>query len=88
MGAPEPQAPIAQTPATFSYEHEGDRQFATTLARGDLGRAERVEDLTIRVAGVGRGAAPRPCAPGGEHADGEQDGHRDEKLQHVKIRSW
>src|SRR5688572_519093 len=34
MGAPEPQAPIAQAPATFSYEHEGDRQFATTLARG------------------------------------------------------
>ena len=34
MGAPEPQAPISQSPATFSYEHEGDRQFATTLARG------------------------------------------------------
>ena len=34
MGAPEPQAPISQIPATFSYEHEGDRQFATTLARG------------------------------------------------------
>lgn len=34
MGAPEPQAPISQVPATFSYEHEGDRQFATTLARG------------------------------------------------------
>ena len=24
----------AAAPATFSYEHEGDRQFATTLARG------------------------------------------------------
>ena len=38
MGAPESQAPISpapsQVPATFSYEHEGDRQFATTLARG------------------------------------------------------
>ena len=34
MGAPEPAAPISQVPATFSYEHEGDRQFATTLARG------------------------------------------------------
>ena len=34
MGAPEPTAPLSQPPATFSYEHEGDRQFATTLARG------------------------------------------------------
>src|SRR5882762_7276525 len=35
MGAPEATAPLSQpTPATFSYEHEGDRQFATTLARG------------------------------------------------------
>ena len=34
MGAPEPAAPISQPPAAFSYEHEGDRQFATTLARG------------------------------------------------------
>ena len=34
MGAPEPAAPLTQVPATFSYEHEGDRQFATTLARG------------------------------------------------------
>jgi DNA-binding IclR family transcriptional regulator len=25
---------MPQAPATFSYEHEGDRQFATTLARG------------------------------------------------------
>ncbi len=33
MGAPEPAAPLSQ-PAGFSYEHEGDRQFATTLARG------------------------------------------------------
>src|SRR2546423_6603602 len=34
MGAPEPAAPLSQTPGTFSYEHDGDRQFATTLARG------------------------------------------------------
>ena len=34
MGAPEPTAPLSPPPATFSYEHEGDRQFATTLARG------------------------------------------------------
>ena len=34
MGAPEPTAPLSAAPATFSYEHEGDRQFATTLARG------------------------------------------------------
>ena len=34
MGAPEPAAPLAQPVGAFSYEHEGDRQFATTLARG------------------------------------------------------
>ena len=34
MGAPEPTAPLSQPTAGFSYEHEGDRQFATTLARG------------------------------------------------------
>ena len=34
MGAPEATAAISPNPATFSYEHEGDRQFATTLARG------------------------------------------------------
>jgi DNA-binding IclR family transcriptional regulator len=34
MGAPEATAPLSQPTATFSYEHEGDRQFATTLARG------------------------------------------------------
>ena len=34
MGAPEPTAPLSAPPTTFSYEHEGDRQFATTLARG------------------------------------------------------
>ena len=34
MGAPEPAAPLSLPQATFSYEHEGDRQFATTLARG------------------------------------------------------
>jgi DNA-binding IclR family transcriptional regulator len=33
MGAPEPAAPLSH-PAAYSYEHEGDRQFATTLARG------------------------------------------------------
>ncbi len=34
MGAPDPAAPLSPPAATFSYEHEGDRQFATTLARG------------------------------------------------------
>src|SRR4029078_13085185 len=34
MGAPEPAAPLSPPAGTFSYEHEGDRQFATTLARG------------------------------------------------------
>ena len=34
MGAPEATAPLSQPTGTFSYEHEGDRQFATTLARG------------------------------------------------------
>ncbi len=34
MGAPEPTAPLSQPGVTYSYEHEGDRQFATTLARG------------------------------------------------------
>jgi len=34
MGAPEPAAPLSLPQAAFSYEHEGDRQFATTLARG------------------------------------------------------
>src|SRR5579859_2221118 len=34
LGAPEPAAPLSQPAASFSYEHEGDRQFATTLARG------------------------------------------------------
>jgi DNA-binding IclR family transcriptional regulator len=34
MGAPEASAPLSPAGATFSYEHEGDRQFATTLARG------------------------------------------------------
>lgn len=35
MGAPESAVPLSP-PATpqYSYEHEGDRQFATTLARG------------------------------------------------------
>ncbi len=36
MGAPESNIPLS-TPAAlpaYSYEHEGDRQFATTLARG------------------------------------------------------
>jgi DNA-binding IclR family transcriptional regulator len=34
MGAPEPTASLSQPGAAYSYEHEGDRQFATTLARG------------------------------------------------------
>ncbi|TAK50414.1 MAG: IclR family transcriptional regulator [Betaproteobacteria bacterium] len=34
MGATEPTAPLSQAGVTYSYEHEGDRQFATTLARG------------------------------------------------------
>ena len=34
MGAPEAAAPLSPPSANFSYEHEGDRQFATTLARG------------------------------------------------------
>ena len=34
MGAPEANAPLSHAGAPYSYEHEGDRQFATTLARG------------------------------------------------------
>ena len=34
MGASEPTVSLSPTPGPFSYEHEGDRQFATTLARG------------------------------------------------------
>jgi DNA-binding IclR family transcriptional regulator len=34
MGAPEATAPLSHAGAPYSYEHEGDRQFATTLARG------------------------------------------------------
>ena len=34
MGAPESNAPLSPADTHFSYEHEGDRQFATTLARG------------------------------------------------------
>jgi DNA-binding IclR family transcriptional regulator len=34
MGAPESTAPLSPAEPHFSYEHEGDRQFATTLARG------------------------------------------------------
>jgi len=34
MGAPEANAPLSPAATTYSYEHEGDRQFATTLARG------------------------------------------------------
>jgi len=34
MGAPEPNAPLSAPGIAYSYEHEGDRQFATTLARG------------------------------------------------------
>jgi DNA-binding IclR family transcriptional regulator len=34
MGAPESDAPLSTPTPHYSYEHEGDRQFATTLARG------------------------------------------------------
>ena len=34
MGAPESAAPLSPATPQYSYEHEGDRQFATTLARG------------------------------------------------------
>ena len=34
MGAPESNAPLSPAAVPYSYEHEGDRQFATTLARG------------------------------------------------------
>src|SRR2546429_5157343 len=34
MGAPEPAAPLSPPAGAFSYEHEGDPQFATTLSRG------------------------------------------------------
>jgi len=34
MGAPESTVPLSPPGSSFSYEHEGDRQFATTLARG------------------------------------------------------
>jgi len=34
MGASESAAPLSVPAGSFSYEHEGDRQFATTLARG------------------------------------------------------
>ena len=34
MGAPESEVPLSPAASHYSYEHEGDRQFATTLARG------------------------------------------------------
>src|SRR3970040_2453604 len=34
MGAPESEVPRSPAASHYSYEHEGDRQFATTLARG------------------------------------------------------
>ena len=34
MGASEPAESLSPAPSPYSYEHEGDRQFATTLARG------------------------------------------------------
>jgi len=34
MGATDPAVASLSPPTTYSYEHEGDRQFATTLARG------------------------------------------------------
>jgi DNA-binding IclR family transcriptional regulator len=34
MGVSDPEASLSPAPGPYSYEHEGDRQFATTLARG------------------------------------------------------
>ena len=34
MGGPDPAVPLSPAAPAFSYEHQGDRQFATTLARG------------------------------------------------------
>ena len=34
MGASEPSVSLSPPAGPYSYEHEGDRQFATTLARG------------------------------------------------------
>jgi DNA-binding IclR family transcriptional regulator len=34
MGASDAVETLSQPPSPYSYEHEGDRQFATTLARG------------------------------------------------------
>jgi DNA-binding IclR family transcriptional regulator len=34
MGASDPTTSLSPPPPPYSYEHEGDRQFATTLARG------------------------------------------------------
>lgn len=34
MGVSEPTVSLSQQEPVYSYEHEGDRQFATTLARG------------------------------------------------------
>jgi DNA-binding IclR family transcriptional regulator len=34
MGASDPVETLSQPSSPYSYEHEGDRQFATTLARG------------------------------------------------------
>ncbi len=34
MGAPESTVSLSSPAPAYSYEHEGDRQFATTLARG------------------------------------------------------
>ena len=34
MGASDPVETLSPPPTAYSYEHEGDRQFATTLARG------------------------------------------------------
>jgi DNA-binding IclR family transcriptional regulator len=34
MGALESDAPLSPAAVQYSYEHQGDRQFATTLARG------------------------------------------------------
>ena len=44
MGAPESEVPLSPAARHYSYEHEGDRQFATTLARGRDDQCVRVVD--------------------------------------------
>ena len=59
MGAPEASVPLSQPTATFSYEHEGDRQFATTLARG----LEVLRCFTARAAPGQQGDRSAPGCP-------------------------